>query len=86
MFACAYPYAEGMAFQLAVTIVNVAADSSYGYASMLTTGDTAKFCQQAFGPASEENIKKAKQIAVRGNITYWVVDRGNAAVGMMSKY
>jgi hypothetical protein len=85
MVACVYPYGEGMAYQLAVTLVNVAADSSYGYASMLTTGEVAKFCQQAYGKPSEENIKNAKQIAVRGNITYWVVDRGNAAVGMISR-
>ncbi|MDA9093822.1 hypothetical protein N9K20_02910 [Methylophilaceae bacterium] len=85
MVACVYPYGEGMAYQLTVTLVNVAADSSYGYASMLTTGEVAKFCQQAYGKPSEENIKNAKQIAVRGNITYWVVDRGNAAVGMISR-
>ena len=85
MVACFYPYGEGMAYQLAVNLVNVAADSSYAYASMLTTGEVAKFCQQAYGKPSEENIKNAKQIAVRGNITYWVVDTGNAALGMISR-
>ena len=72
-----------MAFQMATTLTQVAADSPQAFGHAITSGAYAKYCQVAYGIPSAENIGRATQVGSKRGVTYWVDDRGNAALGFV---
>lgn len=84
--ACVAPHVSGMAAQMATILMQVAADSPMAFGSVITNSTYAKYCQIAYGTPGAENIQMAKLIRKNGDISYWVADRGVAAVGFIKRH
>jgi Mg-chelatase subunit ChlD len=81
--ACDMPQSPGMAINLVSQLTAAAAQDSLRFANMLSSGGYAQFCQEASGEPSEENIRNGREVARSGSAIYYVVDRGEAALGFV---
>ena len=85
LVACLHPYAPGLAATLATTLMQVSANNTYAFGSIMTSSTYSQFCEVASGTPGEENIRIARKVAESGSNVYWVADRGQAAVGFIER-
>ena len=84
--ALAYCQHPGAAGDLARTLTELAASSnSYAYVSAITSSTYAQFCSR--GGTFKVPSNESKQIGPgeKGQIVYWIYQKGNEAIGFSAK-